>query len=43
MWEPPWAVATTHPSAVLRSRRRDEDYAALVGDLELAASLLSAG
>jgi DNA polymerase len=40
-WAPSWAVATTHPSAVLRSRRRDEDYAALVADLEVAASLMS--
>ena len=31
-----WAVATTHPSAVLRSRDRDADYAALVADLEVA-------
>ncbi|HEY3528449.1 MAG TPA: UdgX family uracil-DNA binding protein [Nocardioides sp.] len=41
-WTPSWAVATTHPSAVLRSRQRHEDYAALVADLEVAASLLSA-
>jgi DNA polymerase len=40
-WTPAWAVATTHPSAVLRSRQRDEDYAALVRDLEVAAGLAS--
>jgi uracil-DNA glycosylase len=41
-WSPSWVVATTHPSAVLRSRRRDEDYAALVADLVVAADRLSA-
>jgi uracil-DNA glycosylase len=40
-WEPTWAVATTHPSAVLRSRERDRDYAALVADLQIAAGLVS--
>jgi uracil-DNA glycosylase len=40
-WEPTWTVATTHPSAVLRSRQRDRDYAALVADLEVAAGLLA--
>jgi DNA polymerase len=40
-WVPSWAVATTHPSAVLRSRQRDEDYAALVSDLAVAAGLIS--
>jgi DNA polymerase len=40
-WGPEWALATTHPSAVLRSRNRDQDRAALVSDLEVAASLLS--
>jgi DNA polymerase len=39
-WTPSWAVATTHPSAVLRSRQRDDDYAGLVADLRVAASLL---
>jgi DNA polymerase len=39
-WHPEWALTTTHPSAVLRSRSRAEDYAALVGDLHVAASLL---
>jgi uracil-DNA glycosylase len=40
-WAPAWVVATTHPSAVLRSRQRDRDFAALVADLEIAASLSS--
>jgi uracil-DNA glycosylase family protein len=40
-WRPSWVVATTHPSAVLRSRQRQEDYAGLVADLEVAAALLS--
>jgi len=35
-----WAVATTHPSAVLRSRDRDTDYAGLVADLGVAAAEL---
>ena len=38
---PYWAVATAHPSAVLRSRQRDEDLAALVSDLEQARDLLA--
>jgi DNA polymerase len=37
---PPSVVATTHPAAVLRSRRRDEDLAALVADLRVAAAEL---
>jgi uracil-DNA glycosylase family 4 len=41
-WTPSWVVATTHPSAVLRSRQRDEDYAGLVADLRVAADLLPA-
>lgn len=41
-WAPTWAVATAHPSAVLRSRQREQDYAALVADLEVAAGLVSA-
>jgi uracil-DNA glycosylase family protein len=41
-WAPEWAVSTTHPSAVLRSRARDEDYAALVEDLRIAAAMLPA-
>jgi uracil-DNA glycosylase len=39
---PDWAVATTHPSAVLRSRNRAEDYTSLVEDLSVAAALLPA-
>jgi len=39
--EPPaWVLPTTHPSAVLRSRQRDEDLAAFVADLEVAAAAL---
>jgi DNA polymerase len=41
-WAPSWALTTAHPSAVLRSRQREEDYAALVADLQVAAGLLSA-
>jgi uracil-DNA glycosylase len=37
---PDWVLPTTHPSAVLRSRQRDEDFAALVADLEVAATAL---
>ena len=37
---PEWVLPTTHPSAVLRSRRRDEDLAALIADLEVAAAAL---
>jgi DNA polymerase len=33
-------VATIHPSAVLRSRDRDEMYAGLVSDLRVAADAL---
>jgi uracil-DNA glycosylase len=41
--EPPqWVLATIHPSAVLRSRERDEMYAGLVADLEMAARALTA-
>jgi DNA polymerase len=36
---PPVCVATTHPSAVLRSRTRDADLDALVSDLRAAAAL----
>jgi DNA polymerase len=35
-----WLVATVHPSSVLRSRQRDEDYAAFVADLSVAARAL---
>ncbi len=38
---PAWVVTTAHPSAVLRSRNRDEDYDLLVQDLRLAADALS--
>jgi uracil-DNA glycosylase len=37
---PDWVLPTTHPSAVLRSRNRDEDLAAFVADLEVAAAAL---
>jgi uracil-DNA glycosylase family protein len=37
---PDWVLTTTHPSAVLRSRNRDEDYELLVQDLRLAADAL---
>jgi DNA polymerase len=37
---PEWALATVHPSAVLRSRERDEMYAGFVADLRLAADVL---
>jgi uracil-DNA glycosylase family protein len=38
--QPEWALATTHPSAVLRSRERDAAFAALVADLTVAADAL---
>jgi DNA polymerase len=37
---PAWVLPTTHPSAVLRPRDRDADYAAFVADLRVAADLL---
>jgi DNA polymerase len=37
---PDWVLATMHPSGVLRSRQRDEDFAALVADLRVAADRL---
>ena len=37
---PAWVVPTVHPSAILRSRQRDEDLAAFVADLEVAAGRL---
>jgi uracil-DNA glycosylase family protein len=37
-----WLVPTVHPSSVLRSEQRDEDYAALVADLVVAAKTLGA-
>jgi uracil-DNA glycosylase family protein len=38
--QPDWVLPTAHPSAVLRSRNRDEDYAALVKDLKVATGAL---
>jgi DNA polymerase len=38
---PGWVLATTHPSAVLRSRERDADYERFVADLRVAASALA--
>lgn len=38
---PEWVLPTTHPSAVLRSDDRDTAYAALVGDLRIAAAALN--
>ena len=38
---PSWVLATVHPSAVLRSRNRDEDLARLVEDLRTAAQALA--
>jgi DNA polymerase len=39
--QPEWVLATLHPSAVLRSRDRDELYDGLVADLRLAAKALA--
>ena len=36
---PEWVVATAHPSSVLRSRSRDEDFRRLVADLGVVADL----
>ncbi|MER6797544.1 uracil-DNA glycosylase, partial [Amycolatopsis mediterranei] len=36
----PAAMATVHPSAVLRAPDRDEAYASFVADLQAAAKLL---
>ena len=36
-----FAVATIHPSAVLRSHNRDEAFAGLVADLAVAARALA--
>ena len=36
----PVAVATAHPSSVLRSRQREVDFSALVNDLRVARELL---
>jgi DNA polymerase len=38
---PSWVLATTHPSAVLRSDDRDAAYDGLVADLRIAADALS--
>jgi DNA polymerase len=38
-WTPTWVLTTAHPSAVLRSRDREADFAALVADLRVAAEL----
>jgi uracil-DNA glycosylase family protein len=38
-WTPDWVVATAHPSSVLRSRNREEDFQQLVADLAVAADL----
>ena len=35
---PAWVLATAHPSAVLRSRQREQDTAGLVSDLSVAAA-----
>jgi DNA polymerase len=40
---PAWVLPTTHPSAVLRSRNRQQDYEALVADLAVARQALSDG
>lgn len=37
---PEWVLATTHPSAVLRSSDRGRDFDALVADLRVAAEAL---
>ncbi len=43
-YQPPqWVLPTTHPSAVLRSRQREEDLAQLVSDLSVAAAALDPG
>lgn len=39
-FDPEWVLPTTHPSAVLRSRDRDEDYELLVRDLRVAHDAL---
>jgi len=40
---PDWVVTTTHPSAILRSRNRDEDYSAFLRDLRVVTGALAAG
>lgn len=39
-WVPEWVVATVHPSSVLRSRQREEDYRRFVEDLGVVANLV---
>ncbi|HEX2895743.1 MAG TPA: UdgX family uracil-DNA binding protein [Marmoricola sp.] len=38
---PEWVLATVHPSAVLRSRDREEAYAAFVADLHVVVGALA--
>lgn len=38
---PDWALPTTHPAAVLRSRQREQDHELLVRDLVVAAQALA--
>ena len=38
---PDWVVTTTHPSAILRSRNRDEDYAGFLRDLRVVVDALA--
>jgi uracil-DNA glycosylase len=38
---PDWLLATTHPSAVLRSREREAAFDGLVSDLKVAVGALS--
>jgi uracil-DNA glycosylase len=40
-YAPEWVLATTHPSAVLRSRNRSEDFELFVRDLRVAAEALA--
>ncbi len=40
-FDPEWVLPTTHPSAVLRSRDRDEDFELLVRDLRIAHDALA--
>jgi uracil-DNA glycosylase family protein len=37
---PAWSLPTTHPSAVLRSRNREEDYQLFLADLRVAVDAL---
>ena len=38
---PDWVVTTSHPSAILRSRNREEDYAAFLQDLRVVRKALA--